>query len=49
MEIVGNLAGKLEESTLNAMLGDQQEGMRLVLLKKLNYEVRAELGWNDVA
>jgi hypothetical protein len=45
MEIAGNLADKLEESTLNAMLGDQQEGTRLVLLKKLN-QMRIELGWN---
>lgn len=45
MEIAGNIADKLEESTLNAMLGDQHEGTRLVLLKKLN-QMRAELGWN---
>jgi hypothetical protein len=46
MEIAGNLADKLEESTLNTMLGDQQQGTRLVLLKKLNH-MRAELGWNE--
>lgn len=46
IEIAGNLADKLEESTLNAMLGDSQEGTRLVLLKKLK-QMRAELGWND--
>lgn len=45
MDIAGNLADKLEESTLNAMLGDQQEGTRLVLLRKLN-QIRVELGWN---
>lgn len=45
MDIAGNLAGRLEESTLNAMLGDQQPGTRLVLLKKLN-KMRVELGWN---
>jgi hypothetical protein len=45
MEIAGNLADKLEESTLNAMLGDQQEGTRLVLFKKLD-QMRVELGWN---
>jgi hypothetical protein len=46
MEIAGNLAGRLEESTLNAMLGDQQPGTKLVLLKKLN-AMRVELGWNS--
>ena len=45
MDFAGNLAGKLEESTLNAMLGDQQPGTRLVVLKKLN-QMRVELGWN---
>lgn len=45
MEIAGNLADKLEESTLNAMLGDGQDGTRLVLLKKLK-QMRLELGWN---
>jgi hypothetical protein len=45
IDIVGNLADKVEESTLNAMLGDQQEGTRLVLMKKLN-QMRLELDWN---
>jgi hypothetical protein len=45
VELAGNLADKLEESTLNAMLGEGQQGTRLVLLKKLN-QMRDELEWN---
>jgi hypothetical protein len=46
LNIAGDLARNLEESTLNAMLGDQQEGAKLILLKKLSH-MRDELGWNE--
>lgn len=46
IDIAGNLANSLEQSTLNVMLGDQQQGTRIVLLKKLD-RMRAELGWNE--
>ena len=46
IDIAGNLANSLEQSTLNVMLGDQQQGTRIVLLKKLD-QMRAELGWNE--
>jgi hypothetical protein len=46
IDIAGNLANSLEQSTLNVMLGNQQQGTRLVLLKKLD-RMRAELGWNE--
>ncbi len=46
IDIAGNLASSLEQSTLNVMLGDKQQGTRLVLLKKLD-RMRAELGWNE--
>ena len=46
IDIAGNLANSLEQSTLNVMLGDQQQGIRIVLLKKLD-RMRAELGWNE--
>ena len=41
IDIAGNLANSLEQSTLNVMLGDQQLGTRIVLLKKLD-QMRAE-------
>lgn len=43
IDIAGNLANSLEQSTLNVMLGDQQQGIRIVLLKKLD-RMRAKLG-----
>lgn len=46
IDIAGNLANSLEQSTLNVMLGDQQQGTRIVLLKKLD-RMRAEFGWNE--
>lgn len=46
IDIAGNLASSLEQSTLTAMLGDAQQGSKLVLLKKLD-QMRAELGWNE--
>ncbi|MEI7459099.1 MAG: hypothetical protein WCK15_06810 [Pirellula sp.] len=41
IDIAGNRANSLEQSTLNVMLGDQQLGTRIVLLKKLD-QMRAE-------
>lgn len=46
IDFAGNLANSLEQSTLNVMLGDQQQGTRAVLLRKLD-RMRAELGWNE--
>ncbi|MBX3421532.1 MAG: hypothetical protein KF752_08250 [Pirellulaceae bacterium] len=46
IDFVGNLANSLEQSTLNAMLGDGQQGTRLVLLRRLE-QMRTELGWNE--
>ncbi len=45
IDMAGDLAGNLERATVIAMLGDQQQGVELVLLKKLN-QMRAELDWD---
>ncbi|MFN7878226.1 MAG: hypothetical protein ACK5PB_23105 [Pirellula sp.] len=45
IHLAGDLAHSLEQSTLDAMLGDNQSGTRLVVLEKMN-QMRAELGWN---
>ncbi len=46
LDFAGDLAYNLEQSTLKAMLGDKQEGAKLILLKKLN-KMRDELGWGE--
>lgn len=46
LNIAGDLAYNLEQSTLSAMLGDKQQGARLILLEKLN-RMRHELGWGE--
>ena len=42
----GNLASSLEKSTLDVMLGVQQQGTRIILQKKLE-RMRAEFGWSE--
>lgn len=46
LDIAGDLTRNLEQSTLNAMLGDHQEGTKSILSKKLS-QMRDELGWNE--
>jgi hypothetical protein len=45
IHLAGDLAHSLEQSTLDAMLGDHQSGTRLVVLERMN-QMRVELGWN---
>lgn len=46
IDLAGNLASSLEKSTLDVMLGVQQQGTRIILLKKLE-RMRAEFGWSE--
>lgn len=46
IDMAGDLSNQVEQATLNAMLGDSQQGAKVILVKKLS-QMRAELGWKD--